>query len=123
MTTFHIKEGSATKAYTFNWITDDQASRLLGNPRPDTLAKILESDTYWLQIFQAWCAEKGFGTEYANWIQDPDGDARDALKTAGGRDVRKDFYRDLGTVKFAIRQQQVDSGEAADNLWKEFNMD
>jgi hypothetical protein len=122
MASFKIKDGDAFKTYTFNWITDDQASRLLGNPRPDTLQKIFDSDGYWLPIFQAWCNEKGIGTEYQNWIADPNGGARDALKNAGGRDVRNDFYRDLGTVKFAIKQESIDNGEAAENIWTQFNM-
>ncbi len=123
MASFTFEHQGAVQTFVFDWITEDQASRLLGNSRPKELQKIYESDSYWLPIFQAWCHEKGYGQLYNDWIDDPDGDARSALKKAGPHgDLRDDFYIDLGTVKYCIRQDSIYSGEAGDSILNEFNL-
>lgn len=101
--------------YTFDWITDDEAKQLLGNSRPKTL-KDIEKDGYWNAIFARWAREKGHGDLYDKWQADPDGSARDDLKSGGSGDLRNDFYEDLGNVKAALRIDEKNTGSRFDDI-------
>jgi hypothetical protein len=99
--------------YTFDWIDDAEVPNMLGNPRPKTLQDI-ENSPYWSQIFERWVNCKGDAALMAKYTAcrgDPKGQARSDLKDHGG-DVRQRFYDDLGGVKAAIRQHDIDSGQA-----------
>src|SRR5262249_28413330 len=104
-------------SYTFDWIDDAEVGNLLGNPRPKTLQDI-ENSPFWGQIFERWVNSRGDGelmAKYAAWRGDPPGPARSALKEHGG-DLRQQFDDDLGGVKAAIRQHDIDSGAAEQRI-------
>ena len=104
-------------SYTFYWIDDAEVGQLLGNPRPKTLQDI-ENNPFWGQIFERWVNNQGDAdlvATYTAWRGDPQGPARSALKEYGG-DLRQRFYDDLGGVKAAIRQNDIDSGAAEQRI-------
>lgn len=104
--------------FNFDWIEPNQLDNLLGNARPKTLADI-ENDQYWSAIFGQWVQSQGNDVQgaYNEWLADPNGDARDRLKSSGpNQDIRGDFYNDLGTLKAAHRLDNQESGRDLNNL-------
>ena len=127
MVTVNWKEGNDDKNVDIPWIERGEIENLLGNARPDTLAKIL-NDNYWLTIFDRWSLAKNdaISVAYQAWKDAPnkDGAERDTLKAANGESrfpnmsytntTRELFYEDLKYVKAVRRAEDLTTGEAAD---------
>src|SRR5581483_2851659 len=105
------------------FLTNDQKDNLLGNPRPKTI-KDIENDAYWRAVFGQWVGTQSTAVQqaYEQYLADPNGDARDQLKTAGDHgDLRNDFYEEVGLVKARMRQWEQQTGVGADILHDKFD--
>jgi hypothetical protein len=97
---------------------------ILGKARPKTLADI-EGDGEWDAIFQQYVDYMGgdVKAKHDAWKADPQGDAREALKTAGSGDVRGDFYSELGAIKAWAHQHEHATGADRDRINQGIGMD